>query len=136
MPKLTRFEDLTCWQEARKIVKDIYKICRINEFRKDFGLADQAKRASVSIMANIAEGFSRRSNKEFIQFLFISMSSAAEVQNHLYVALDQKYIDQDQFNEIYEQINKTAMLISGLIRYLRTRQTRQTKQTRQTRQTR
>jgi len=133
MPKLTRFEDLTCWQEARKIVKDIYKICRINEFRKDFGLADQAKRASVSIMANIAEGFSRRSNKEFIQFLFISMSSAAEVQNHLYVALDQKYIDQDQFNEIYEQINKTAMLISGLIRYLRTRQTRQTKQTRQTR---
>jgi len=127
MPKLTRFEDLTCWQEARKIVKDIYKICRINEFRKDFGLADQAKRASVSIMANIAEGFSRRSNKEFIQFLFISMSSAAEVQNHLYVALDQKYIDQDQFNEIYEQINKTAMLISGLIRYLRTRQTRQTR---------
>jgi four helix bundle protein len=130
MPKLTRFEDLTCWQEARKVVNDIYKVCRINEFRKDYGLSDQVKRSAVSIMANIAEGFSRRSNKEFIQFLFISMSSAAEVQNHLYVALDQKYIDQDQFNKIYDNINKTAMLISGLIRYLRTRQTRQTRQTR------
>jgi len=130
MSKVNCFEDLTCWQEARKIVKDIYKVCSINEFRKDFGLADQVKRAAVSIMANISEGFSRRGNKEFIQFLFIAMSSAAEVQSHLYVALDQKYIDQKKFNEIYEQTKKTAMIISGLIKYLRTRQTKQTRQTR------
>jgi len=70
-------------------------------------------------MANIVEGFIRRSDKEFIQFLFIAMSSAAEVQSHLYVALDQNYIDHKQFDKIYEQARKTAMLISGFIKYLR-----------------
>ena len=81
-------------------------------------------------MANIAEGFIRRSDKEFTQFLFIAMSSTAEVQSHLYIALDQRYIDQDQFNVIYEQANKTAMIISGLIKYLRNKSPKQTKQTR------
>jgi len=78
-------------------------------------------------MANIAEGFIRRSNKEFAQFLFIAMSSAAEVQSHLYVALDQEYIDQVTFETIYNQANKTAMIISGLIKYLRTKSTKSTK---------
>ena len=93
-------------------------------------------------MANIAEGFIRRSDKEFIKFLFIAMSSAAEVQSHLYVALDQGYINDEQFRVIYDQANKTAMIISGLIKYLRTKstkltkQTKQTKCTKQTRQTR
>lgn len=118
MSKLTRFEDLTCWQQARKIVKDIYKICRNNEFRKDFGLADQVKRASVSIMANIAEGFSRRSNKEFIQFLFIAKSSAAELQSHLYAALDQGYVNDKNFSLLYEKIDKVQRQISNLIKYL------------------
>ena len=118
MPKLTRFEDLMCWQEARKIVNDIYKICRINEFRKDFGLADQVKRAAVSIMANISEGFSRRGNKEFIQFLFISKASAAELQSHLYVALDQGYLKQEKFSSLYENIDKVQRQISNLIKYL------------------
>jgi four helix bundle protein len=68
--------------------------------------------------------------KEFIQFLFISKSSAAELQSHLYVGLDQGYVDQAQFDEIYEQANKTAMIIPGLIKYLRSKQTRQTKPTR------
>lgn len=70
-------------------------------------------------MANIAEGLIRRSDKEFVQFLFIAMSSAAEVQSHLYIALDRKYIDQETFDEIYRQADKTAAIISGLIRYLR-----------------
>ncbi len=70
-------------------------------------------------MANIAEGLIRRSDKEFIQFLFIAMSSAAEVQSHLYIALDRKYIDQETFDDIYKQADKTAAIISGLIRYLR-----------------
>ena len=78
-------------------------------------------------MANIAEGFIRRSDKEFSQFLFIAMSSAAEVQSHSYIALDQRYVDQRQFDEIYEQAKKTAMIISGLIKYLRNKQTRPTK---------
>jgi len=70
-------------------------------------------------MANIAEGFIRRSNREFIQFLFIAMSSSAEVRSHLYIALDQGYINQKKFREIYNQAEKTARIISGLIKYLR-----------------
>jgi four helix bundle protein len=90
-------------------------------------LSGQIQAAAASSMANIAEGFIRRSGKEFIQFLFIAMSSAAEVQSHLYIALDQGYIDENQFNEIYEQANKTAMIISGLIKYLRNKSTKQTR---------
>jgi len=127
--KITRFEDLDCWQEARNLVDSVYRVCRVIELKKDYSLSDQVKRAATSIMANIAEGFSRKGNKEFIQFLFISKSLAAELQSHLYVALDQDYIDQAQFDEIYEQVNKTAMIISGLIKYLRTKQTKQTKPT-------
>jgi four helix bundle protein len=81
-------------------------------------------------MANIAEGFVRRSSKEFVQFLFIAMSSAAEVQSHMYIAVDQGYVSKDAFDLIYEQANKTSRIISGLITYLRTTQTKSTKQTR------
>jgi four helix bundle protein len=90
--KTTRFEDLECWQEARRVVDRVYRICSVEAFNRDYSLTDQIRRASVSAMANIAEGFSRRGNKEFIQFLFIAKSSAAELQSHLYVALDREYI--------------------------------------------
>jgi len=138
--KLTRFEELEGWQEARKLVKKIYALTDNDKYKKDFRLSGQIQAASASIMANIAEGFIRRSDKEFTQFLFITMSSAAEVQSHLYIALDQHYINQKQFDEIYDQTDKTSMIISGLIKYLRTRSrltrpTRQTKQTRETRST-
>jgi four helix bundle protein len=83
--------------------------------------------AATSIMANIAEGFIRRSSKEFVQFLFIAVSSVAEVQSHLYVALDQGYVPQAEFELLYEQANKTARIISGLITYLRTRSTSRTR---------
>ena len=116
--KITRFEDLDCWQEARRIVNRIYNVLSVKEFKKDFSLCDQIKRAAVSIMANIAEGFSRKGNKEFIQFLFISKSSAAEVQSHLYVALDQGYITQDKFDELYNDLDKVQRMISNLIKYL------------------
>jgi four helix bundle protein len=86
--KLSRFEDLECWQEARRIVDRVYSVCSASGFRRDFSLVDQTKRAAISIMANTAEGFSRRGNKEVLQFLFIAKSSAAELQSHLYVALD------------------------------------------------
>jgi len=122
--KFTRFEDLECWQEARSLVNLVYKVTKGKEFKKDLRLSSQIQAAATSTMANIAEGLIRRSDKEFTQFLYISMSSAAEVQSHLYIALDQGYIDQDQFNIIYEQANKTARIISGLIKYLRTNPTK------------
>jgi len=125
--KLSRFEDLECWQAARDLVRRVYSLTSDSAFRNDLRLSRQMQAASSSVMANIAEGFVRRSTKEFTQFLFIAMSSAAEVQSHLYIALDQGYIDQNQFDEIYQQANKTGMIISGLIKYLRTKPTKSTR---------
>ena len=116
--KIEKFEDIEAWKEARDIVNCVYRVCRVIELEKDYSLSDQIKRAAISIMANIAEGFSRRGNKEFIQFLFISKASAAELQSHLYVALDQHYINDDIFNELYEKAEKIQRMISNLIKYL------------------
>jgi len=117
--KINSFEDLDCWQEARILVRKIYDVSRDDDFKKDMRLSGQIQAAATSCMANIAEGFERRSDKEFVQFLYIAMASAAEVKSHLYVALDQKYIIQSQFTGIYEQAQKTAQLISAFIKYLR-----------------
>jgi len=117
--KITRFEDIQCWQEARKLVKMVYEAVRSNsDFQKDFRLSGQITAAAVSSMSNIAEGFSRRSNRDFVQFLFISKSSATEVQSEAYVALDQEYIAQEIFEEIYNQAEAVSKLDSGLITYL------------------
>jgi len=122
--KIQRFEDLECWKEARKLVRMVYEAVHSSQnFRKDYGLKNQVTDAAVSVMSNIAEGFSRHSNKEFIQFLFISKSSASEVQSILYVALDQTYIDQRVFVSIYSQTEKVSKLDSGLITYLMRNQT-------------
>ena len=118
--KIIRFEDIEVWQEARKLVNFVYAAINANEkFRKDFRLSNQIQAAAVSTMSNIAEGFSRRGNKEFIQFLFVSKSSAAEVQSQLYVALDQGYITQKIFEKIYSQAEKVSKISSGFIKYLR-----------------
>jgi four helix bundle protein len=118
--KITRFEDIEAWQEARKLVQLVYNAINANDrFQKDFRLSNQIQGAAVSTMANVAEGFSRQSNKEFIQYLFISKSSAAEVQSHLYVALDQNYIKEDEFNKIYSQAEKVSKIDSGFIKYLK-----------------
>lgn len=118
--KITRFEDIEAWQESRILAKYVYDaINRSEQFRKDFRLANQIQRAAISVMSNIAEGFSRKGHKEFIQFLFISKSSAAEVQSQLYVALDQKYIDNETFERIYAQAEIVSKLDSGFIKYLR-----------------
>lgn len=116
--KITRFEDLECWKEARVIVSRVYRVCNVSGLKKDYSLTDQVKRAAISIMANIAEGFSRRGNKEFIQFLFIAKSSAAELQSHLYIALDQNYLDKSQFDELYSALDKVQRMISNFIKYL------------------
>ncbi len=123
--KLTRFEDLQCWQEARKLVNMVYDAIRQSQsFQRDYRLKDQSIGAAISIMGNIPEGFVRRSNREFIQFLFVSISSAAELQSHMYVATDQRYIERETFNSIYQQADKTSKMISGLITYLRNNETR------------
>lgn len=118
--KLTRFEDLQSWQEARKLVNMVYDAINSSpEFQKDIRLRDQCKAASTSVMGTIPEGFARRSNKEFIQYLFISLSSAAELQSHFYVALDQKYINQEIFDRICKKAEKVGKMDSNLITYLR-----------------
>lgn len=129
--KLTRFEDLECWQAARQLTKQIYEAINQNPcWQKDLRLCGQIQSAAGSVMANIAEGFARRSNKEFIQFLFIAISSSAEVQSHLYIAVDQGYLCKETFDSIYEQAGKTSRIISGLIKYLLAKQTGQTQHTR------
>jgi four helix bundle protein len=117
--KITRFEDIRAWQEARVLVKFVYRAIRESKpFRRDRRLVDQIQGAAVSSMSNIAEGFSRKGNKEFIQYLYISKSSAAEVQSHLYVALDQDYIEESVFLEIYNEAEKVSKLDSAFIKYL------------------
>lgn len=117
--RITRFEDLDCWKEARVLVQFVYEATRDGNFKKDMRLTSQIQAAATSCMANIAEGFIRRSDKEFNQFLYISMSSSAEVRSHLYVALDQSYIDQTLFDKIYGQSDKVGKMISNLVKYLR-----------------
>ena len=116
--KITRFEDLECWQAARIVVNRVYSVCSADGFKRDYSLIDQVKRAATSIMANIAEGFSRKGNKEFIQFLYIAKSSASELRSHMYIALDQKYISKEQFDEIYSETDKVERQISNFIKYL------------------
>jgi len=117
--KIERFEDILAWQEARKLVNMVYEAIKNNsKFQKDFRLTGQITGAAVSSMSNIAEGFSRRTRKEFRSFLFIAKGSTAEVQSLVYVCLDQQYLSKTIFDELYEQADKTAKLISGFITYL------------------
>jgi four helix bundle protein len=126
--KLTRFEELDCWKEARLLTRQVYDAIHQNlGWQRDVRLCSQIQSAAGSVMANSAQGFVRHSNKEFMQFLFIAMSSAAEVQSHLYIAVDQGYVPKETFESIYKQADKTARIISGLIKYLRSKQTKPTK---------
>ena len=118
--KITRFEDLDCWKEARQLTRQIYEeIGQSTRWQKDARLCGQIQGAAGSVMVNIAEGFVRHTDKEFTQFLFIAMSSAAEVQSHLYIAVDQGYLSKETFESIYAQAAKTSRIISGLIKHLR-----------------
>jgi len=117
---IKRFEDLECWQEARKLVNMIYSAINGSpEFQRDFRLVGQYTAAGVSVMNNIVEGWASLSNAEFMRFLKYSRRSGAEAQNCTYVALDQEYISQSTFQEIYDQALKTIKIIDGLLRYLR-----------------
>lgn len=109
-----RFEDLIAWQRARRLTADIYKISRNADFARDFGLRDQIRRAAVSVMSNIAEGFERNRQSEFHQFLSIAKASCGEVRAQLYVAYDVGYLDQTSLNGLQSQAEEVSRIISGL----------------------
>lgn len=117
-----KFEEIQAWQKARIATKRVYEITKNSSFSKDYGLANQIRRASVSVMANIAEGNGRRTNNDFAAFLVQAHGSAAEVQSHLYVASDLKYIDSKQFDEIYGLMDETSRMVMALAQHLRNAQ--------------
>lgn len=117
--RIERFEDIDAWKEARNLNKMVYQISTRDPFKRDFALTSQIQRASISVMANVAEGFDRQSNKEFIHYLHIASSSASEIQSHLYAALDLAYIRKEEFRNLYEQAKKVKKLINGFIAYLK-----------------
>ena len=119
MSKIQKFEDILAWQKARELTREIYVHAKAGPFAKDFGLRDQIQRASVSIMGNVAEGFDRGGDKEFIQFLSISIGSCGEVKSHLYVALDQQYVDATQFKRLYHSADEVGRLLAGFMAYLK-----------------
>ena len=117
--KIDKFENIESWKKARIIVDKIYGINFSNQLVKDYALSDQIRRAAISIMANIAEGFDSGSDKSFINFLNYAYRSASEVQSLLYISLDQNYISEAEFSELYEELNYIKNLIGGLIKYLK-----------------
>jgi len=118
MATARQFEDLAVWQEARQLVGAIYAMSRQRAFNQDFGLRDQIRRAAISTMSNIAEGFERGSRKEFVQFLNIAKGSNGEVRSQLHVALEQKYVSEREFNALSEAAILLSRKLSAFIRYL------------------
>jgi four helix bundle protein len=118
MAAARRFEDLLVWQSARNLCREVYSATFHPRFTGDFALKDQVRRAAISIMLNIAEGFARQTNNEFRQFLYIAHGSSAEVQCALYIALDQHYIDQNHFEQLYRSADDISRMPAGLIRHL------------------
>jgi four helix bundle protein len=116
---ITRFEDIHAWQAARELCATTYQLTQNGNFRGDFGLRDQAQRAAISVMANIAEGFDSRSNSEFIQFLYYALRSASELQSHFYVAKDQGYVSESEFAGIFEKASSVKRMIFKFIEHLR-----------------
>ncbi len=134
--KINRFEELECWQEARKLVNMVYAAVKSSKaFQADNRLKDQSTGAAISIMNNISEGWASQSNAEFIRFLMYSRRSCAEVQNCFYIALDRDYIKENVSQEIYNQAKKVMMIIDGLLRYLRSQRTQRSKRIERTQRT-
>ncbi len=115
MAKVSQFEDLFAWQQARILMQEIYRISKSSSFERDYRLAGQIQAAAVSVMANIAEGFDRGRRAEFHQFLSIAKGSCGEVRSHLYVASDVGYINEEEF----ERLKIFSINVSGLINRLR-----------------
>jgi four helix bundle protein len=118
MATFTRFEDIEGWKKARQLTREVYRLSNGGAMSRDFGLRDQMRRASVSVMANIAEGFGRGGNKEFISFLSIARGSCAEVKSHAFVALDAGLLNEADARQIQDLASESEALVSGLIKYL------------------
>ena len=119
MPKIERFEDIEAWKKSRELARNIYEITSQGDLARDLALKNQLRRAAISIMANIAEGFERDGNKEFRQFLATAKGSVGEVKAQLYVALDVRLIDQGSFAQNMALADETARLLAGFLRYLK-----------------
>lgn len=118
MGKFKSFEEINSWQKARVFNKRIYDITDGENFKKDYDLVRQIRRASISISSNIAEGFERNTDKEFVYFLYIAKASAGEVRSQLYLALDLNYVSKIEFEGLFENVSNISKLISGFIKYL------------------
>jgi four helix bundle protein len=117
--QIKNFEDLEIWKESRRLTGEIYRLTKGEKFAKDFGLSNQIQRAAVSIMSNIAEGFERGGNQEFVQFLYVAKGSCGEVRSQLYVALDQQYIDQKAADNLATFLKRLSVMIKHLIDHLK-----------------
>ena len=116
MPTFKNFEEIESWQKAHELTREVYTVSNQGAFTKDFGLRDQIRRASVSIMSNIAEGFGRDGNREF---LAVAKGSSGEVRAQLYVAFDRGYINKNTFETLSAISIEIGSLIGGLMNYLR-----------------
>ena len=119
MATFKKFEDIKAWQKARRLTSRVYNVTGSVRFAQDFGLRNQIQRASVSVMANIAEGYGRHSDKEFANSLSIAHASVSEVQSHLYVALDLSYISAQAFEELYNLLEEIGRMTFVLAAHLR-----------------
>lgn len=119
MSAVKKFEDLEVWIAAKDFCVTIYKITENENLKRDFGLKDQIRRASISILSNISEGFERNGNKEFIQFLSYSKGSAGEVRAQLYVIKELNFITENEFVELNDKITQISKMLSGFINYLK-----------------
>lgn len=121
MSTFKRFEDIEAWQLGRELTRDVYALTRQEPFARDFALRDQIRRACISITSNIAEGHERSSPRDFARFLTIAKASCAEVRSQLYVALDQHYVDPDNFERLTTLCRRIGAALAGLIRHLLTK---------------
>ena len=119
MARIEQFEDIDAWKRARELAQAIYEVTSVAEFARDFGLRDQICRAAVSVMSNIAEGFERGGNQEFVQFLYVAKASCGEVRSQVYVALDQSYVASTEVDELTNSFKRLSSMISNFITYLR-----------------
>jgi four helix bundle protein len=119
MSRIEKFEDLEVWKLSRALANAIYNASSIGDFARDFALRDQIRRASISVVSNIAEGFERDGDKEFIQFLYMAKGSCGEVRAQLYLAFDRAYVSEEQLSTLNRQAIEVSRMLSGLIKYLR-----------------